>query len=151
MRLLDVNVVLAASRDDHPHFPVARPWLDQLLEGDERFAVPDTVWVAFVRLTTNRRIFGVPASLDDAFGYLRALRAQPNHVALQPVDRHLEFFERQCREAEAVGDLAPDAELAALAVEHGAELVSFDRDFARFAGLRWVRPEPSGAGEEAPG
>lgn len=141
MKLLDVNVVLAASRDDHPQFGVARPWLDDLLQGDERFAVPDTVWVAFVRLTTNRRIFSVPASLDDAFGYLRAIRAQPNYVALESVDRHLEFFEGWCRKAEAVGDLVPDAELAALASEHGAELVSFDRDFARIPGLRWVRPE----------
>lgn len=146
--MLDVNVVLAASRDDHPQYPIARPWLDDLLRSDERFCVPDTVWVAFLRLTTNRRIFGVPASLDTAFGYLRAIREQPNHVPLHPGDRHLAALERCCRAAEAVGDLVPDAELAALAMDNGAELVSFDRDFARFAGLRWVRPEAGDGASE---
>lgn len=150
MKLLDVNVVLAAARDDHPQFPVARRWLEALLEGDERFCVPDSVWVAFVRLTTNRRIFGVPASLDDAFAYLRAIREQPNHVPLRASDRHLATLERCCREADAVGDLVPDAELVALAMDHGAELVSFDRDFARFTGLRWMRPGV-GDGEDAAG
>jgi toxin-antitoxin system PIN domain toxin len=106
--------------------------------------VPDDVWVAFVRLTTNRRIFTVPASLDDAFAYLRALRAHPNHVDVAPGPRHLEVLERLCREADAVGDLLPDAHLAALAIDHGAELVSFDRDVARFPGLRWLRPSVMG-------
>ncbi len=141
MKLLDVNVVLAAARDDHPLFPAARPWLDRLWATDERFSVPDTVWVAFVRLVTNRRIFLVPASLAEAFGYLRAVRSQPNHLDVRAGPRHLEHFERLCHEADATGDLAADAHLAALAVEHGCELVSFDRDFARFPRLRWVRPD----------
>lgn len=140
MKLLDVNVVLAAARDDHPMFADARPWLDRLWMSNEPFGVPDAVWVAFVRLVTNRRIFPVPTSLDDAFGYLRAVRGQPGHVDLRAGPRHLQHFERLCHEADAAGDLAPDAHLAALAVEHGCELVSYDRDFARFPRLRWVRP-----------
>jgi len=132
--------VLAASRDDHPLFGVARPWLDELLAGDEPFAVPDDVWVSFLRLTTNRRIFTVPASLDDAFAYVRAVRGQPHHVALAADARHVDVLEQVCRDAEAAGDLVPDAHLAALAIGHGAELVSFDRDMARFPTLRWTRP-----------
>lgn len=143
MKLLDVNVVLAAHRDDHPHFGVARPWLESLTEAGERFAVPDSVCGAFVRLATNRRIFPVASSPEDAFAYLRALRTQPAHVRVGPGTRHLEIFERLCREADATGDLAADAQLAALAVEHGCELVSFDRDFARFEGLRWIVPMTS--------
>ena len=46
---------------------------------------------------------------------------------------------------DAAGDLAPDAQLAAIAMEHGGEVVSFDRDFARFEGVRWVRPPDSGS------
>jgi predicted nucleic acid-binding protein len=49
-------------------------------------------------------------------------------------------FERLCRESDASGDLAADAYLAALAVEGGADLISLDRDFARFAALRWRKP-----------
>ncbi len=140
MKLLDVNVVLAAHRDDHPLFPVARPWLTDLGDSGEAFGVPDTVWVSFVRLASNRRIFAVPTSLTDAFSFLRAVRAQLGHVAVSPGPSHLELFERTCHAADAAGDLAADAHLAALAIEHGAELVSFDRDFARFPALRWSRP-----------
>jgi toxin-antitoxin system PIN domain toxin len=102
--------------------------------------VPDIVWAGFIRIATNRRIFTVPTPLDDAFGFLRAVRAQPTHVALVPGAQHLGLFERICREADALGDLAADAYLAALALEHGCTLVSLDRDFARFPTLRWRRP-----------
>jgi predicted nucleic acid-binding protein len=36
--------------------------------------------------------------------------------------------------------LAPDAHLAALAIEHGLTLCSTDGDFAKSAGLRWENP-----------
>lgn len=140
MKLLDVNVVLGAHRDDHPHFEPARRWLEELLGSSEPFSVPDFVAGSFVRLATNRRIFLVPTPLEDAFAYVRALRDQPAHQSLSPGPRHLDLFERLCRDADATGDLAADAQVAAIAVEHGAEVVSFDRDFARFTGLRWSRP-----------
>ena len=140
MKLLDVNVVLAAHRDDHPQFRPARMWLDGLLATAAPFSVPDLVAGSFVRLATNRRIFTTPTPAGDAFAYLRALRAQPGHLTLSPGPRHLDLFERLCRTADATGDLAPDAQIAAIAVEHGSEIVSFDRDFARFTDLRWSRP-----------
>src|ERR671925_32603 len=58
--LLDVNVVLAAHRGDHPHHQPVRAWFDETVAGDEPFAVPDLVWASFLRLATNRRIFEVP-------------------------------------------------------------------------------------------
>ena len=61
-------------------------------------------------------------------------------MSLSPGPRHWDIFERLCRAADATGNLVPDAYLAALAVEHGAELISADRDFARFAGVRWRHP-----------
>jgi uncharacterized protein len=140
VRLLDVNVVLAAHRDDHPHFGQARTWLDELLTARAPFGVTDLVAGSFLRIATNRRIFSIPTPVAGAFDYLRALRGQPAHVHLGPGPRHLELLERLCREADASGDLIPDAQLAAIAIEHACELVSFDRDFARFADLRWIRP-----------
>lgn len=140
MKLLDVNVVLAAHRDDHPRFPAARTWLAETLSTGGSFSVPDLVAGSFLRLATNRRIFAIPTPLPDAFGYLHALRSQPGHVTLGPGPGHLDLLERLCAESDAVGDLIPDAQLAALAVEHACELVSFDRDFARFPALAWTRP-----------
>jgi toxin-antitoxin system PIN domain toxin len=142
VKLLDVNVILAAHREDHPQFDPARTWVERLLDSAGPFSVIDLVAGSFVRLATNRRIFLTPTPAPDAFAYLRALRAQPGHITLSPGARHLELFERLCRDADATGDLAPDAQLAAVAVEHGGEVVSFDRDFARFADVRWSHPAP---------
>lgn len=140
MILLDVNVVLAAHRADHPHHELVRPWFDVLMRGDEPFTVPDTVWASVVRLATSRRIFPMPSGVAAVFGFLRAVRAQPNHVALTPGERHMAIFEELCVQYDAFGDLVPDAYLAALALEHGCELASLDRDFARFSTVRWRRP-----------
>jgi toxin-antitoxin system PIN domain toxin len=140
VRLLDVNVLLAAHRDDHPHFEAARTWLDELLATRSPFGVTDLVAGSFLRVATNRRIFSIPTPVAAAFEYLRALRDQPAHVRVAPGPRHLELLEHLCEHADASGDLVPDAQLAAIAIEHACELVSFDRDFARFAELRWIRP-----------
>lgn len=59
---------------------------------------------------------------------------------LVPGPTHLELLRRLCDEADAAGDLIPDAQLGAIALEHACELVSFDRDFARFASVRWIMP-----------
>lgn len=141
MILLDVNVLVTAYRADQPLYEVARPWLDDLASGTEPFTVPDEVWASFVRIVTNRRIFEVPTPRKEAFEFISAVRGQPHHVPVSPGPHRMELFERLCDDGDAAGDLVPDAYLAALAVEQGATLVSFDRDFARFPGLRWHPPE----------
>lgn len=140
MKLLDVNVLLAAHRADHPQAPVARPLLDTLVESGEPFGVTDLVAGSFLRIATNRRIFVVPTTAADAFAYLTAVRAQPGHVHVAPGPRHLALLEELVTAADAVGDLVPDAQLAAVALEHAAEIISFDRDFGRFERVRWSRP-----------
>jgi uncharacterized protein len=140
LKLLDVNVVLAAHRDDHPDFDTARTWLDQTITASAPFAVVDLVAGAFLRIATNRRIFSIPTPVDDAFAYLKALRAQSAHVMLAPGPGHIALLEQLCASADASGDLIADAQLAAIALEHACELVSFDRDFARFSELKWSRP-----------
>jgi toxin-antitoxin system PIN domain toxin len=138
--VLDVNVLLAAHRADHPSHDVVRAWLDDVLAGAEPFAIPGWVWASFIRISTNRRIFTVPTPLADAFAFLDAMRRQPRHVSLESGERHLELFEELCRGADSAGDLAMDAYLAAFAIEHGCTLASLDRDFARFPSLTWIRP-----------
>lgn len=140
MILLDVNVVLAAHRDDHPQHAAVRPWFDQLMASDQSFTVPDTVWASFVRIATHRRVFEIPTPIDAAFAFLDAVRRQPGHVSIVPGERHLAVFEDLCRDTDAAGDLAPDAYLAAIALERGCVLASFDRDYARFEQLEWRIP-----------
>lgn len=140
MILLDVNVVVAAYRADHPHHVRVRPWFEDLVQTSEPFTVPDTVWASFVRIVTNHRIFSVPSSAEDAFDFLRAVRGAPTHLPIVPGEGHLALFETACTEGQAVGDLVPDAYLASLTIEQGAAIATLDRDFARFAGLRTVQP-----------
>ncbi len=66
MLLLDVNVVVAAYREDLPQHEIISAWWDELIEQREPFTVPTIVWGSFVRLVTNRRIFDPPASLGEA-------------------------------------------------------------------------------------
>jgi len=98
------------------------------------------VLIGLVRILTHRRGFTPPDTHDEAFAFVGSLLGHPNAVLLDPGRDHVRLFEELCRAADARGDLVTDAYLAALAIETGAMLVSADRDFARFVGLRWRRP-----------
>ena len=140
MRLPDVNVLVYAFRDAAPDHERYRAWLEATVDAEEPFAVADVVLSGFVRLATHPRIFDPPASLEEAFGFARALRGSPTAVLVAPGPRHFDLFEKLCRDGGARGNLVSDAYLAALVIESGSELVTTDRDFARFPGLRWRHP-----------
>ena len=142
MKLLDVNVVLPAHRADHPDHATTRRWLDSLLASGDQFGVPWIVWWTFLRLSSHPRVFPVPTPVTEALDFIAALRAQPGHIPVEAGDLHLDCLRDVCAGGEATADLMPDAVLAALAVEHGGEVVSFDRDFSRFPQVDWMRPGP---------
>jgi predicted nucleic acid-binding protein len=81
-----------------------------------------------------------PGTHADVFAFIRALAAHSATVWLNPGRQHLRLLEDLCVAADARGDLVSDAVIAALAVEAGATVVSYDKDFARFPGVRWVVP-----------
>jgi toxin-antitoxin system PIN domain toxin len=89
-----------------------------------------------VRVTTHPKIFRQPSSLDEVLRFCEVLLDQPRCVLVQPGEGHWEIFARLCRDANARGNLVPDAWLAALAIESGCEWVTLDRDYARFPGLK---------------
>jgi uncharacterized protein len=144
MKVLDVNVVLPAHRADHPDHDEARAWLEELLARRGQFGVPWVVWWSFLRLASHPRVFEVPTPVAESCAFIAALRGQPGHVEVGPGPRHQRCLQDVLDAGEASADLVPDAVLAAIAIEHGGEVVSFDRDFARFPGLRWSRPRASG-------
>ena len=80
------------------------------------------------------------APLDEAARYVEALRSAPGAVTPRLADSHVDTFLRLCVEVNAKGNLVADAYLAAIAIELDALLVTTDRDFARFPGLRWRHP-----------
>ncbi len=140
MRLVDVNVLVHAHREDAPRHPEFRDWVRRMISEDEAYAVSDLVLSGFLRVVTHPRVFRPPSLLDQALSFAREVRDQPNCVPAHPGPRHWDIFERLCRAAGAKGNLVPDAYLAALAIESGSEWITTDRDFARFPGLRWRHP-----------
>ena len=143
MVLPDVNVLVAAYRDDASEHASCRPWLKAVLGGDEAFAISDLVLSGFLRIVTHPRIFRRPSPPDEALSFANVIRKQPHCIPVSPGPRHWEIFTRLYRDADTRGSLIPDAYFAALAIEAGCEWITFDGDFARFEGLRWSRPRPS--------
>lgn len=140
MRLVDVNVLVYAFREDAPGHVEYRAWLEGLISSDEAYAVSHHVLAGFLRIVTHPRIFHPPAPLDLAIAFTTAFRDAPNAVPVFPRDRHWEIFLRLVREVGARCHLVPDAWLAALAIEQGCEFITTDRDFARFPTLRSRHP-----------
>lgn len=140
MILLDVNVLVYAYREDAPEHPAHARWLRDALASDQPCGINDGVLSGMIRIVTNPRIFRTPAPTDRVLEFANALREQSNVVRVEPGARHWPIFTRLCRDARAKGDLVPDAWLAALALESGSELITADRGFARFPGLRWRHP-----------
>ena len=135
-----VNVLVYAAREDAVRHSEFRDWLTSAMSGAEPVGLSELVLSAVVRVLTHPRIFDPPTRLPDALAYVNALRAQPRAVALRAGERHWELFEKLCRVGDARGNLVANACHAALALEAGAELITTDRDFARFPALRWRHP-----------
>jgi uncharacterized protein len=140
MRLVDVNILVYAHRQDAVRHRDYADWLRGLLDGPEPYGISDLVLSGFLRIVTNPKVFGRPTPMETALAFTEALRTQPNYVPVEPGRRHWEIFTGLCRSAEVKGNLVPDAYLAALAIESGSEWVTTDRDFSRFPGLRWRHP-----------
>lgn len=140
MRLVDVNVLVYAFREDAPHHTDVRQWLTGMIHSDEAYAVSDHVLAGFLRVATHPRVFRPPTPIDAALAFAHAFRNRQNAVLVTPGLRHWDIFTRMCANAQAVGNLIPDAWLAALAIEHGCEFVTTDRDYARFPELRCRNP-----------
>jgi toxin-antitoxin system PIN domain toxin len=141
MKIVDANVLLHAIDEQAKSHDVARAWLDSALAGSEPVGFVWVVMLAFVRLSTHPSVFPAPLEVSRSAGVLDGWLAQPAAVVIDPTMRHLEILRGLLDAAGTAGNLVNDAHLAALAVEHGAEIVTFDRDFGRFPGLRWRRPE----------
>jgi toxin-antitoxin system PIN domain toxin len=143
--LPDVNVLIYAFREESPRHGVCRPWLAGIVSGDARFGLSLGVLSGVVRITTNPRVFANPSSIDEAFGFCEDLLEQPHCEVVEPGARHWGIFRRLCIETRTRGPNVSDAWFAALAIEWDCEWITFDRDFARFPGLKWRTPSlPAG-------
>jgi len=133
MKIVDANVLLYAVNADSAHHDRARRWLLKSLTGNEAIGFPWVSLLAFVRVSTNPRIFASPLPISAAFDLVDSWLGQPPSTVPVPTARHAALLRGLLEQTGAAGNLATDAHLAALAIEHSADVVTFDRDFARFA------------------
>jgi toxin-antitoxin system PIN domain toxin len=140
MLLADVNIFVYVQRRESERHDAYRQWLEERLGGPEPFGVSELVLSSFVRIVTNHRIYKVPTPPNQAIEFCEAVLAAPAALPVRSGPRHWALFAELCRAAGARGNLVPDAYLAALAIEHGATLVTSDRGFLRYPGLRVIDP-----------
>jgi uncharacterized protein len=140
VKLPDVNLLLYAVDESSARHGPARAWVEERLSGAETFALAWAVLLAFIRLTTSSRVFQSPLTPSQALDLVDSWLAQPCATVVHPTSRHAPVLRQLLEPLGTAGNLTTDAHLAALAIEHGAELCSTDTDFSRFAGLRWTNP-----------
>ena len=141
MQVAETNVLLYAVDDRSPHHDQLRRWLEGLLDGgSETLGFAWQVVLGFLRLSTSPAVFPLPLAVEEAVAAVEQWLSRPNVVVLEPTSRHLGVVRGLLADVGTAGNLVNDAHIAALAIEHGAEVVSFDRDFARFEGVRWRLP-----------
>lgn len=140
MILPDVNVLVHAFRSDSADHDLCRAWLSGILNGNSRYGISPQVLSGVIRVTTHPRIFVQPSPLTEAIAFCDTLIAPAHCVLVQPTAQHWEIFTRLCQACDARGNLVSDAWYAALAIESGCEWITLDRDYARFADLKWRTP-----------
>lgn len=137
MILPDVSVLIYAFRPESAAHAEFRDWLDSVVNGEMAYGISPQVMSSFIRIVTHPRIYAHPSSLEQAARFSSLLLGQSHCQILQPGARHWGIFLDLCAKSRATGNLVQDAWFAALAIEHGCEWITEDRDYARFAGLRW--------------
>ena len=136
----DINLLVYAYNSDAPDHERARTWWEISLSSIRPVGLPWVVMLGYLRLMTSRSVLIDPFSPVEAIGHVRSWLERPQVLVLSPGPRHLDLIEDLMHAARASGQLATDVHLAALAIEHHAELCSNDSDFSRFPGLRWSDP-----------
>ena len=141
MRAVDTNVLVYAEIAGSRFHREARQVLEELAQGPYPWALPWPCIYEFLRVVTHPRIYQPAVPLHVALADLRVILASPSLVLLTETPRHAEILDRIARAAGATGNLLHDAHIAALCAEHGvSEILTGDRDFARFPGLRITNP-----------
>lgn len=138
--ILDANILLYAVDSDSAHHDRARQWLSEALNGDQRIGIPWQTLGAFVRIATHPRIARQPLGADTAQQYVDDWMAIDVAWVPPTSERTVSLFAMLARRHHVTGNLVPDAQLAALALEHGVAVVSADTDFARFPEVSWINP-----------
>lgn len=140
MILPDINLLIYAHNQVAPQHAKARDWWEECMNGRTTIGLPWLVVSGFIRLMTHPRVLKIPMEITEAIKQTQIWLKQPPVRVIHAGSAFGGLFYSYLEQLGAGGNLTTDAQLAALAVEHQAELHSCDTDFARFSGLRWRNP-----------
>jgi toxin-antitoxin system PIN domain toxin len=140
MIIPDINLLLYAHDSISMFHAKALAWWKNLLSRADTIGLAQTVIFGFVRIGTNSRAYENPMTPAEGAGYVRLWLSQPNVQVLEARPEHVERVLKLLERLGTAGNLVTDAQIAALALEHDAELHTSDADFSRFEGLRWYNP-----------
>jgi uncharacterized protein len=138
--LVDANILLFAVDETSRFNASAASWLAHHLDGPRRVGLPWQSLAAFLRIATNPRAAEAPLGPSEAWSIVSDWLAAPAAWIPAPTERHAEVLGGLISRYELRGNLVPDGQLAALAIEHGLTVCSADTDFARFSEIRWENP-----------
>jgi toxin-antitoxin system PIN domain toxin len=136
----DVNLLLYAVVSGFPQHKAAHAWWEETINSPVEIGLASPAIFGFIRIATNPRVLSPPLTVDAATRYVSAWLGQPNVSHLVPGPRHVEIAFSLLHGVGTGGNLTTDVQLAALTLEHDADMYSNDTDFARFPGLRWCNP-----------
>src|SRR5688500_16113410 len=132
-----------------PKHKIARSWWEEQLNGPGKVGLSWLVILGFIRLVTHPKFMPQPLLLADAVAMVDAWLARPNVKLVQVTSQHWNVFQNMLYAVGHGTALTMDAHLAALAIEHDAEIATADEDFSHFPGLKWRNPLEPEASEQA--
>ena len=140
MIIPDINLLLYAYNEESPFHNAARQWWENTINGSEPVGIPWVVSTGFIRLMANPSAMASPVSTAEAVGYVEEWFQHEHIVPVNPGDDHIRQLRQNLQIAGGGGNLVADAHIAAIAMEHQAELHTNDSDFNRFSGLKRRNP-----------
>ena len=138
--LVDANLLLFAVNEAASQHRRARDWLVAQLNGSRRVGLPWQVLGAFLRIATHPRAFERPLGAEQAWAHVVHWLDAPVAWIPEPGPHYANLLGGLIVRHDLRANLIPDAQLAALALEHGIAIASTDTDFARFEEIRWQNP-----------
>jgi toxin-antitoxin system PIN domain toxin len=136
MDLPDNNVLINAIRSESKHHHIAKSWLEEALNQGRPVRLFPTVESGFLRVVTHPKIFSNPTPFEEAWLFLQTICSAPSvEIAAWSQDVRNRWAQL-CLDLNLSGNDCNDAMLAAMAIEKGYRLATFDRGFRRFPGLR---------------
>jgi toxin-antitoxin system PIN domain toxin len=140
MIVLDANILLYAYDVDSPRYPAASSYLERILSAPEPVGLPLQSISAFLRISTQRGALRAPYTVQEAVGFVDEWLSLPQVRLLAGGDRYWSILKRMLLEGHASGRSVTDAEIAAITIQYGGELQTYDHGFAKYPGLRWKNP-----------